>query len=142
MKRKFILGKGYTHFAINKKTGLILNGWDYKGYEQDDLNSDKHAYFYIDLKDWELKPNEISILKRATLEKRGIVIEDTNSWQKPEEVKKSYIIVDENNEWQALLKDMTPLTFENEMSILKKDGMKGIKIFAYVITGEVIEFEN
>jgi len=81
MKKQFILGKGYTHFAINKKTGLILNGWDYKGYEQDDLNSDKQHYFFGDLTDWELKPSEITILQRATVEKR-YVIEDTNNWQK------------------------------------------------------------
>jgi len=82
MARKFILGKGYTHFAINKITGLILNGWDYKGYDQEELISDKQYYFYGDLTDWELKPTEISILQRASVVKRGIVIEDTQSWHK------------------------------------------------------------
>lgn len=139
---KFILGKGYTHFAINKKTGLILNGWDYKDIVPEDLRLFKRDYFDNDLIDLDFNPKEATILKRETLIQRGIVIEDTNSWYKPEQIKKSYIVVDENNEWQSLLNDVTPLEFENEMADIKKDGMKGIKIFAYVITGEVIEFEN
>ncbi|MBV5282185.1 MAG: hypothetical protein JZU53_07085 [Paludibacter sp.] len=83
-KRKFVLGKGYTHFAVNKETNLILSGWDYKGYDKEDLKLDKEYYFFNDLADWfdDFDKKTVKIITRAAVEKLGIVIEDSKYWVK------------------------------------------------------------
>lgn len=84
-KKTFILGAGYTHFAINKANGLILSGWDYKGYSSEDLNSDKQYYFFNDLSDWfdfPINKKDVTILTRSSVEKLNITISDSNYWQK------------------------------------------------------------
>lgn len=35
----------YTHFAVNKETKKIVNGWDYHGYDQNELRQFKRDYF-------------------------------------------------------------------------------------------------
>ena len=42
-------GVGETHFAVNKKTNLIIFGWDYKGYDAEELKAFKDDYFYRDI---------------------------------------------------------------------------------------------
>ncbi len=76
-KKAFILGKGYTHFAICKSTNLILNGWDYKNYEQTELTSEKDYYFFQDLTDMfdgGVDKKDVKILTRISVEKLNIVI--------------------------------------------------------------------
>jgi hypothetical protein len=41
----------YTHFAVLKSNNKILNGWDYHGYDSEELKADKRHYFYDDIKD-------------------------------------------------------------------------------------------
>jgi hypothetical protein len=69
-----------THFAIDKSTGKIVRGWDYKGVD----NPSIAYYTKEDLKDQypNRKPTDFSVLTRSTLEKRGINVEDTNNWLK------------------------------------------------------------
>ena len=31
----------YTHFAVNKNTNLIVNGWDYSDYDNEELRQYK-----------------------------------------------------------------------------------------------------
>lgn len=83
MKKQFVLGKGYTHFAIEKSTNLILSGWDYKGYNHAELMEDKDYYFYVDLRDWfdEFNKKDCRIVRRSVLEKE-MVIEDLKNWKK------------------------------------------------------------
>ena len=80
--KKFILGKGYTHFALVKENNLIITGWDYKGYNNEDLRQFKSDYFLGDLIDLDIDPKTAKILTRKSVEKLGIVIEDTNNWKK------------------------------------------------------------
>ena len=84
--RPFQLGKGYTHFAIDKESGKIINGWDYKGYDPEDLKSDKNSYFYNDLEDYfdnnDKKKRDVQIVGRKQLESKGVDIKDTNNWYK------------------------------------------------------------
>ena len=64
---KNILNEGinndnYTHFAVNKKTNLIVNGWDYSGYDGSELRQYKKDYFMVDLIDYGFNPKEYKIL--------------------------------------------------------------------------------
>lgn len=70
----------YTHYAVNKNTGKIVNGWDYSGHEQSELNSYKRDYFWQDLADNELDPKQYTILTKASLIRRGINPDDNNCW--------------------------------------------------------------
>jgi len=78
--RPSILGKGYTHFAVRKSDNKIVNGWDYKGLDNDEI---KH-WVKLDLIDQfpEEKPSNFRLLSRAFLIKNGIDPSDTNNWYK------------------------------------------------------------
>jgi len=86
--RPFQLGKGYTHFAIDKVTGKIINGYDYKGYDAEDLKSDVRYYFLDDLADYfdfyepKRSRKDVKIITRKKLEAAGVNIKDTNNWLK------------------------------------------------------------
>lgn len=85
--RPFKLGKGYTHFAIDKKTNKIINGWDYKGIDKEDLMSDKNGYFFSDLTDFVentgTKKSDIKIVTKGALDKMGIDTSNSENWYKP-----------------------------------------------------------
>lgn len=75
------LGADYTHFAIFKADGKIVDGWDYTGIENDDIK----YYTKLDLTDNfpEHKISEFKIVTRKFLEKNGINPSDSNNWFKP-----------------------------------------------------------
>lgn len=70
----------YTHFAVNKATGKIVNGWDYAGEDPEDLRQFKRDYFISDLLDYELNPKEYKILTAKSLMRMGIDPNDDNNW--------------------------------------------------------------
>lgn len=71
----------YTHFAVNKKTNLIVNGWDYRGCDADELKQFKKDYFIVDLVDNDFNPKEYKILTRQGCLKQGINPDDEmNCW--------------------------------------------------------------
>ncbi len=72
LSNPFDVDQRYTHFAVNKSTGKIVNGWDYTGYDQSELNADKNYYFFDDLRDYELDPKQYLIYKKETLLRKGI----------------------------------------------------------------------
>jgi hypothetical protein len=74
--------KGYTHFAVLKSNNLIVNGWDYKGYDVEDLMSDKRYYFLEDVRDMQIEPKLVKILKRNSLISMGIDPFDYENWNK------------------------------------------------------------
>lgn len=80
------LATGYTHFAVEKSSGKILNGWDYKGYDKEELNSEKKHYFYDDVADiWDdIKKSEYTIQTREQLKKKGVEVKDSANWKKQE----------------------------------------------------------
>ena len=67
----------YTHFAVSKKTGKIVNGWE----TISDVESLKY-YAKQDLIDMDLKPADFKILSAATLKREGTNPFDWNSWAK------------------------------------------------------------
>ena len=77
----------YTHFAVNKNTGLIVNGWDYSDIDTDDLRNFKRDYFTVDLEDYGFNPKDYKILGRKTLERMGIDVNDeANNWSNNGEI--------------------------------------------------------
>ena len=70
----------YTHFAVNKETKKIVNGWDYSGYEPSELRQFKRDYFFDDLEDYDLNPKDYTSVTRAYLERQGIDPNDQSNW--------------------------------------------------------------
>lgn len=70
----------YTHYAVNKTTNKIVNGWDYNGYDPAELRQFKKDYFIADLLDYELDPKQYTILTRNSLIQRGINPDDDANW--------------------------------------------------------------
>lgn len=80
-----------THYAIHKPTGKIVFAWDYKGYDPEDLKTDKKYYFLDDLKDTVcVNPKECTILTRNTCIKRGIDPRNNASWVNNDELRNLY----------------------------------------------------
>ena len=77
----------YTHFAVNKNTNLIVNGWDYSGYDSSELNQFKNDYFYNDLIDNDFNPKDYKILTRKSCIRLGINPDDIeNCWSNRGEI--------------------------------------------------------
>ena len=72
--------QGYSHFAVNKDTKKIVNGWDYKGEDPEDLKQFKHDYFTVDLIDYGFDPKQYRIYTDRYLRKNGINPDDNNNW--------------------------------------------------------------
>lgn len=71
----------YTHFAVNKETKKIVNGWDYHGYDPSELRQFKKDYFFDDLEDYGLNPKDYVILTKGYLIRReGIDPNDQSNW--------------------------------------------------------------
>lgn len=71
--------KKYTHFAVSKSTGKIVNGWE----TVSDVESLKE-YAIGDLKDMDLNPKDFKILSKETIIRSGINPFDYNNWRKTE----------------------------------------------------------
>ncbi len=76
------INRKYTHFATLKSNDKILNGWDYKNEDPEDLKQDKKIYFFQDIKDMDIDTKLVNIYTRKQLEKKGINPFDTNNWFK------------------------------------------------------------
>lgn len=73
--------EGNNYFAVNKRTGLIVYGWDYRDYEPSELKSFKNDYFFQDLKDNDLNPKDYKIVTGKYLQRNGVDINDQmNCW--------------------------------------------------------------
>jgi len=71
----------YTHFAVLKDSGKIVNGWDYKGYDQAELRQNKKDYFFRDLIDNEIAPNTVNVITAKYLLAHGTNPYDYANWQ-------------------------------------------------------------
>ena len=95
IKESVMADKKYTHFAIHKPTGKIMNAWNYKDVDKDELRSNPKEYFFNDLNDMsdtfnvdKINKKDVSIQHRKHLDKSGINPEDIKNWHRPEPVKK------------------------------------------------------
>lgn len=70
----------YTHYAVNRATNKIINGWEYGGYDTKELKSDMKYYFYDDLSDNGFNPKDYKILSLKFLLKNGIDPNNDENW--------------------------------------------------------------
>jgi len=76
----------YTHFAVLKPNNMIINGWDYSGYDPEELRQYKMDYFFNDISDMQIDPKIVNILTTKTLQRRGINPFDFSYWNKDNSV--------------------------------------------------------
>lgn len=69
-----------THFAVNKKTNLIVNAWDYSDHDNSELRQFTKDYFTVDLQENGFNPKEYKILTKKGCAKYGINPDDPSSW--------------------------------------------------------------
>jgi len=79
-EESFQNNQGYSHFAVNKATNKIVNGWDYSEYDSDELRQFKYDYFTRDLIDYDLDPKQYKIVTGKFLLRQGIDPNDNNNW--------------------------------------------------------------
>lgn len=70
----------YTHFGIFNANNKIVNGWDYNGYEAEELKSERKHYFFDDIAEMDINPKDVKILNLKTLQRRGVNPQDINNW--------------------------------------------------------------
>lgn len=80
IKEAFQNNQGYSHFAVNRATNKIVNGWDYHDEDPDDLRQWKKDYFDVDLIDNDMNPKDYRILTGKYLLRQGIDPDDNNNW--------------------------------------------------------------
>lgn len=80
IESSFKNNQGYSHFAVNKNTGKIVNGWGYKNEDPEDLKQFKKNYFIQDLIDYDLNPKDYKIFTKKHLLKMGIDPDDNGNW--------------------------------------------------------------
>jgi hypothetical protein len=72
--------QNYSHFAVNKSTNKIVNGWDYNGYDPQELKQFKHDYFIQDMIEYGFNPKQYKIYTGKYLKRNGIDPDDNNNW--------------------------------------------------------------
>ena len=80
IKESFQNNQNYSHFAVNKATNKIVNGWDYSDYDPSELRQFKNDYFTVDLVDNDLDPKQYKIVTGKYLIRQGIDPNDNNNW--------------------------------------------------------------
>ena len=74
-----IIDPNYTHFAV-LKNDKIVNGWDYKEINPEELKQFKKDYFFTDITEMGIDPKTVGIYTKRTLENKGINPFDSNNW--------------------------------------------------------------
>lgn len=75
--KAFKVDKTYTHFCVDKKTGKIVDGWDYKGTDNDSIKE----YYKLDMKDNDRDLKEYSLIPKDKLIKQGVDPFNWDSWR-------------------------------------------------------------
>lgn len=79
-EESFQNNQNYTHFAVSKKSGKILNGWDYSEYDPSELRQFKKDYFDIDMQDYGFDPKSYKIVTGKYLLRQGVDPDDNSNW--------------------------------------------------------------
>lgn len=72
----------YTHFAVNKMTNLIVDGWNYSGYDSEELKHVKNNSFNDDLMVNGFNPKMYKFLSRKECLRRGLNPNNKQIWSK------------------------------------------------------------
>jgi hypothetical protein len=83
--------QNYTHFAVSKRSGKILNGWDYSEYNPSELRQFKKDYFDIDMQDYGFDPKSYKIVTGKYLLRQGIDPDDNSNWANNDEANADWI---------------------------------------------------
>ena len=83
--------QGYSHFAVSKKSGKIVNGWDYSDYDPSELRQFKKDYFDVDLADYGFNPKDFRILTYKYLVRNGINPDDNANWANNDEMNSEFV---------------------------------------------------
>lgn len=83
--------QNYTHFAVSKKSGKILNGWDYSEYDPSELRQFKKDYFDIDMQDYGFDPKSYKIVTGKYLLRQGVDPDDNSNWTNNDEANADWI---------------------------------------------------
>ena len=76
-----------THYAVNKNTNLIVDGWNYKGIDPKELHMYRRDYFFDDLEERGFDPKEYKILTYNACKVNGIDPKDKmNFWSNDGEI--------------------------------------------------------
>lgn len=75
-KRRFKVNPKYTHFAISKATGKIVDGWEYKGLDKESIKE----YTSMDLRDNDRSPRDFKILEKSKVIRSGIDPLNWDNW--------------------------------------------------------------
>ena len=79
-EESFQNNQNYTHFAVSKKSGKILNGWDYSEYDPSELRQFRKDYFDIDMQDYGFDPKSYKIVTSKYLLRQGVDPDDNSNW--------------------------------------------------------------
>lgn len=85
IRESFQNNQHYSHFAVSKKTGKIVNGWDYWEEDPSDLRQWKKDYFDTDMIDYGFNPKDFRILTYKYLVKNGQNPDDNANWANNDE---------------------------------------------------------
>ena len=88
---QFKNNQGYSHFAVSKKSGKIINGWDYKDYDPEELRQFKKDYFDVDLIDYGFNPKDFRILSYKYLVRNGVNPDDNANWANNDETNADFV---------------------------------------------------
>ena len=80
-----------THFAVSKKSGKILNGWDYSEYDPSELRQFKKDYFDVDMQDYGFDPKSYKIVTGKYLLRQGVDPDDNSNWVNNDEANADWI---------------------------------------------------
>ena len=69
-----------THYAVNRFTNLIVNGWNYSGHDNSELIKFKRDYFFEDLEGCGFNPKAYKILGLAACKKQGLDPDNDVNW--------------------------------------------------------------
>lgn len=91
IKESFQNNQNYTHFAVSKKSGKILNGWDYSEFDPSELRQFKKDYFDIDMQDYGFDPKSYKIVTGKYLLRQGVNPDDNSNWANNDEANSDWI---------------------------------------------------
>ena len=90
-EESFQNNQNYTHFAVSKKSGKILNGWDYSEYDPSELRQFKKDYFDVDMQDYGFDPKSYKIVTGKYLLRQGVDPNDNSNWANNDEANDDWI---------------------------------------------------
>ncbi len=90
-EESFQNNQNYTHFAVSKKSGKILNGWDYSEYDPSELRQFRKDYFDIDMQDYGFDPKSYKIVTGKYLLRQGVDPNDNSNWANNDEANADWI---------------------------------------------------